>query len=295
MQPSRTGPFKYVPITRRPKLEWPNNARVALWVIPNVETFPLNEPVPGGLGKVPDVYHWAAREYGARVGVYRIMEVLERHGMKGSVMLNSEVCDDHPELIQDMLKLGWELLGHNQSNARYLYQYGPEEERKLIKDVFDKIEKAAGKRPKGWLSSGLSETWNTLDYLIEAGAQYVCDWICDDQPYLMNVGGKRLVSVPYSGEINDLPAMLRGGHSPEEFDRMIRRQFDTLYAEGAKSGRVMAIALHPFVIGVPHRIGALDSALRYILSHDGVWKTTGAEICAHWLNSAQAKEAQKAA
>jgi len=294
MQPSRTGPFKYVPINRRPKLEWPNGARVALWIIPNVETFPLNEPVPGGLGKVPDVYNWATREYGARVGVYRIMDVLERHGMKGSVMLNSEVCDDHPELIQDMVKLGWEMLGHNQSNSRYLYQYSAEDERKLVLDVFNKIEKATGQRPKGWLSSGLSETWNTLDYLIEAGGQYVCDWICDDQPYMMNVGGKRLVSVPYSGEINDLPAMLRGGHSPEEFDRMIRRQFDTLYAEGAKSGRVMAIALHPFIIGMPHRIGALDSALRYILAHDGVWKTTGAEICAAWLKSAQAQQ-QKAA
>ena len=294
MQPSRTGPFKYVPINRRPKLEWPNGARVALWVIPNVETFPLNEPIPGGIGKVPDVYNWSAREYGNRVGVYRIMDVLEKHGMKGSVMLNSEVCDDHPELIKDMVGLGWELLGHNQSNARYLWQYKPEDERKLVLDVFDKIEKASGQRPKGWLSSGLSETWNTLDYLIEAGGQYVCDWIADDQPYMMNVGGKQLVSVPYSGEINDLPAMLRGNHSPDEFDRMIRRQFDTLYAEGAQSGRVMAIALHPFIIGLPHRISALDSALRYILAHDGVWKTTGAEICAAWLKSAQAKQ-QKAA
>lgn len=289
MQPSRTGPFKFTPINRRPKLAWPNGARVALWIIPNIETFPLNEPVPSGIGKVPDVYSWSVREYGARVGIFRLMEVMERHGMKGTVALNSEVCDDHPQIIEDAKKLGWEFMGHNQSNARYLFQYGPEEERKVVLDTFNRIEKATGARPKGWLSSGLSETWNTLDYLVEAGASYVCDWVADDQPFAMSIGGKRLVSVPYSAEINDLPAMLRNFKTAEEFDVMIRRQFDVLYAEGLQSGRVMAIALHPFIIGVPHRIGALDSALKYILAHDGVWRTTGGEICAQWLKSAQAQ------
>jgi len=152
-------------------------------------------------------------------------------------------------------------------------------------DTFDRIERATGKRPRGWLSSGLQQSWHTLDYLIEAGATYVADWINDDQPYLMDVGGKQIASIPYSGEINDLPQMMRMGRTADEFETMMRRQFDTLYRESAESGRVMAICLHPFVIGVPHRIGALDSALEYICGHDDVWLATGSEIIDHYLNS----------
>jgi len=256
---------------------------VALWVVPNIETFPLNEPVPGGTGRAPDIINWAPRDYGNRVGVFRVMEVLARHGVRGTVALNSEVCDDCPQVIEEALALGWEFMGHNQSNARYLHLMSPEEERRVVLDTFARIEKATGARPKGWLSSGLQESWHTLDYLVEAGATYVADWVNDDQPYLMDVAGKRLCSIPYSTEINDLPQMLRAGRSTDEFELMIRRQFDTLYREGAQSGRVMAICLHPFVIGVPHRIGALDSALGYILRHDGVWRATGSEIVEHYL------------
>jgi allantoinase len=285
MQPQRYGPFPYVPINRRPTITWPNGARVALWVIPNIETFPLNEPVPGGTGKAPDLINWAPRDYGNRVGIFRIMDVLARHGMRGTVALNSEVCDDYPQIVEDAVKLDWEFMGHNQSNSRHLHLMSPEEERHVVFSTFERIEKATGIRPKGWLSSGLQESWHTLDYLAEAGASYVADWVNDDQPYVMHVGGKRLCSIPYSTEINDLPQMIRAGRSSDEFELMIRRQFDTLYREGAQSGRVMAICLHPYVIGVPHRIGALDSALAYILRHEGVWRATGSEIIEHYLAS----------
>ena len=116
MKPQRYGPFAYVPINRRPKISWPNGARVALWVIPNIETFPLDEPVPGGTGQAPDVINWAPRDYGNRVGVFRLMEVLAGHDVRGTVALNSEVCDDHPQIVEDALELGWEFMGHNQSN-----------------------------------------------------------------------------------------------------------------------------------------------------------------------------------
>ena len=128
-------------------------------------------------------------------------------------------------------------------------------------------------------------SWNTLDILAEAGCDYFCDFVNDDQPYLMDIGGKQMVSIPYSSEINDLPAFLRNGRSAEQFETQIRRQFDVLYREGAQSGRVMAISVHPFLIGVPHRIGALDSALEYICGHDAVWRTTGSEIVDHYLAS----------
>ena len=291
MKPQRYGPFPYTPVNRRPKLSWPDGKRLALWVIPNVEFFPLDEPVPGGSGMAPDIINWATRDYGNRVGVFRLMEVMSKHGVRGTVALNSEICDECPQIVEDAVALEWEFMGHNQSNARYLPQLTPDREREVVLDVFDRIEAATGARPRGWLGSGLQESWHTLDYLIEAGAAYVADWINDDQPYPMDVGGRRIVSIPYSGEINDLPQILRAGRSADEFELMIRRQFDTLYRESAESGRVMAICLHPFVIGVPHRIQALDSALDYVCGHDGVWLATGSEIVDHYVGRCLGREA----
>ncbi len=285
MEPQRYGPFPYTPINRRPKLSWPDGKRLAFWVIPNIETFPLNEPVPGGTGMAPDIINWAPRDYGARIGIFRIMEVMAKHGVRGTVALNSEVCDDYPEIIEDAVALEWEFMGHNQSNSRYLHLMEPDAERAAVLATFDRIEQATGRRPRGWLSSGLQQSWHTLDYLVEAGATYVADWINDDQPYLMDVGGKRICSIPYSGEINDLPQILRMHRTADEFGDMIKRQFDTLYRESADSGRVMAICLHPFVIGVPHRIGALDAALAHICGHSDVWLATGSEIIDHYLDS----------
>jgi hypothetical protein len=157
------------------------------------------------------------------------------------------------------------------------------EERDEVLATIDRIEVASGKRPVGWLGAGLAETWNTLDYLAEAGIRYVCDWVNDDQPYLFDIGSPPLVSLPYSVQTNDVPAYFEMKVSVPEFEAMLRRQFDTLYREDETIPRVMAIAVHPFVTGQPHRIGALDSALDYICSHAGVWRATGWEIVQHFL------------
>lgn len=282
MKPQRTGPFPYIPIHQRPKLTWPGNARVALWVVPNIEFFPLDEEVPFGIGINPDVLGWSKRDYGGRVGTFRVMEVLARHGIRGTVALNSEVCDAYPQIVDETMKLGWEFMGHGESNARYVDAMTPEEERRVIFSTFDRIEKYTGTRPRGWLSPRVRMTWHTLDFFAEAGCDYFCDFINDDQPYLMDAGGKGMVSIPYSSEINDLSAFLQYNRTAEEFETMIRRQFDVLYREGEESGRVMAICLHPFLIGVPHRIDALDSALEYICGHEGLWRATGSEIVDHY-------------
>ncbi len=175
-------------------------------------------------------------------------------------------------------------MGHNQSISRPFHSTPPEDDQQMIKNVLSCIERSTGIKPRGWLGSGLQETWDTLDYLTEEVLDYVCDWTNDDQPYFMTIGDKKLVSLPYSTEINDLP-QFRAGRSNEEFEKMIRSQFDTLYEEGENSARVMAICLHPFVIGVSHRIGVLKSALDYIQSHDGVWFATAEEIVDAWLVS----------
>ena len=294
MKPSRYGPFRYSPIVKRPALKWPGGARVALWVNPNVEFFALDDVMPGNSNervtrehaRVPNVRNWSLRDYGNRVGIWRLMEVLKRFGIRASAATNSAVCDHHPEVIEAMLEAGWELIGHGETNALRINEMPPEEERSSIHRTLERIEKATGKRPVGWLGPGLAETWATLEHLAEAGIRYVCDWgVNDDQPYRIEVGNPPLVSLPYSVQTNDVPAYFDFKASVPEFEQMLRRQFDVLHREGERSGRVMAIAVHPFVTGQPHRVVALERALEHICAHPGVWLATGAEIVQHYLES----------
>lgn len=280
MKPRSYGPFPYSPMIRRPRLEWPNGAHVALWIIPNIEYFALTERPGGyGAGKVPDVTIWSERDYGNRIGVFRIMNVLDRYGIRGTVALNSNLCAEHPAIIEEGEKRRWEWMGHNESNTRRLNEAEPGEEIQIIRRTLSTIEKHTGQRPKGWLSAGLQQTWDTLDYLAAEGVAYVGDWCNDDQPYVMSLDdGQSIVAMPYTQQLNDKSAIEYRYNTADEFRQMICDQFDVLYREGADSGRVMAIAIHPYLIGVPHRIGALDAALEYICKHDKVWKATGSEI-----------------
>jgi len=285
MKPRSYGPFPYSPIIDRPRLEWPNGAHVALWIIPNIEYFSLEER-PGGYGpgKIPDVVMWSERDYGNRVGVFRIMDVLDRYDMRGTVALNSNLCAEHPQIITEGNKRQWEWMGHNESNTRRLNEAPPGEEANIIRRTLDTIGKASGTRPTGWLSSGLQQTWDTLDLLAAEGVQYQGDWCMDDQPITMTLdSGRSIIAMPYTQQLNDKSSIERRFVSAEGFCQMICDSFDVLYREGAKSGRVMAIALHPYLIGVPHRIGALDKALKYISKHKKVWKTTGSEVARHYL------------
>jgi len=292
MDKRKYGPFSFSPIAKRPPLKWPNGARVALWVVPNIEIFHLDVPMPGdsqerpkGGDPVPAVRQWAQRDYGNRVGVWRILDVMAKHGVRATVALNADICLHMPEIIEACNAAGWELMGHGRTNTHRVNEIAPEAEREMVRSVFDIIEQGSGKRPVGWLGSGLQETWHTLDYLIENGCKYVADWVNDDQPYWMDVDGKPLLSVPYSFEVNDSAALWRNKQSMPEFERMIKDTFDVLYAEGEQSGRVMCISLHPFVMGQAHRIGTLDRALEYIMSHPDVWAATGSEIADAYIEA----------
>lgn len=284
MKPARYGPFPYSPIVDRPRKRWPNGARVALWIVPNIEIFALDEEVPkeaGGSGKAPAIMNWATRDYGNRVGLFRMFDVLDAHKLRGTVALNSEICDRHPRIIEECLKRDWELMGHNESNTRRLDHAKDGEDAAIVRRTVATIGKASGRPVQGWLSSGLAETWNTLDHLVDNGVRYVADWVNDDQPYAMTLDdGREIMSVPYTADLNDKVAFELRNCMPEQFEAMIRAQFDVLWREGAEQARVMCIALHPYLIGQPYRIGALDRALGYILRHEGVWAATGAEIAA---------------
>jgi peptidoglycan/xylan/chitin deacetylase (PgdA/CDA1 family) len=260
---------------------------VALWVIPNIEHFLFDRPstsitaVTASL--VPDVLNYSWRDYGVRVGIWRLMEVMEKHGVKGTVALNSDVCRHYPRIIEGGKELGWEWMGHGNNNSTLINRQSEDEERRLIKDVVTTIKESTGKQPRGWLSPALSESHRTLDILAENGIQYVGNWVNDEQPYPMRVKTGSMLSMPYSIELNDIPVFLDQGQSPEAFGKMICDQFDVLYEDGAKSGRVMSICLHPFLIGHPNRSKHFANALAYIKSRQEVWVTTGGEI-ADWYN-----------
>jgi peptidoglycan/xylan/chitin deacetylase (PgdA/CDA1 family) len=287
MAPQEHGRFAYSPIVERPKLTWPGGARVAVWVIPNLEHFHFNKPSaslnPGTASLQPDVLNYGWRDYGARVGVWRLMDILEKRGFKGTVALNSDVCERYPQIIDAARRLNWEIMGHGPNNSGLLTFLDEATERQVIGDTVRTIEAAWGRRPRGWLSPALSESVSTLDILSEQKVDYVADWTNDDQPYPVNVKSGRLYAIPYSLETNDYPAFLNMYQSAEAFGQILKDQFDVLYEEGAQTGRVMAICLHPFLIGHPYRSKYLDDALRHIASRQDVWLATGAEIIDHYV------------
>lgn len=280
--------FDYSPISEREPLRFPGGARVALWVIPNVEHFHFDKPstsiTPVTAHLKPDILNYSWRDFGVRVGIWRMMEVMERHGVKGTVALNSEVCAHYPQIIEAGNRLGWEWMGHGSTNSVFLNDQSEAEERDLIQGVVTTIEAATGTAPKGWLSPALSESYRTPDLLAESGIEYVCNWVNDEQPYPMRVAKGRLISMPYSIEINDIPAFLDRGMTGEDFYQMIIDQFDGLYEDGATSGRVMSICLHPFLIGHPFRSKYFEKALAYIAKREDVWIAKGGEIAAWYLS-----------
>ena len=265
-----TSLFPYSAIIDRPPIRWPNGAKIAVWVIPNIEHFHL-EMSP----QAPDIRNYSRRDYGNRVGIWRMMEVLEKNGIRGTVALNGEVGTYYPRIMEEAIKLNWEFMGHGVTNSALLTGLTLEEESATVIAKTKSAIEAYGQKMRGWLGPGLTETWNTLDLLRNAGVDYVCDWVNDDLPYRMNNG---IYSIPYSIELNDMPLFANPSISIDDFEKRIRDSFDVLYAEGDKGGRVMGIALHPFLTGVPHRIRYLDRALGYIASHDKVWLATGSEI-----------------
>ena len=280
--PQKHDRFAFSAIVDRKPLRWPNGARVAVWVIPNIEHFLFDRPSTrisqATASLVPDVLNYSWRDFGPRVGIWRMMEIMERWGVKGTVALNSDVCQNYPRIIEAGNALGWEWMGHGTNNSILLNAQAEDEERALIREVVETIAKGTGKRPRGWLSPALSESLRTLDLLAEAGIEYVGNWVNDEQPYPMRVKTGSMISIPYSIELNDIPAFLEMKRTGEEFGRMICDQFDMLYEDGAKTGRVMAIALHPFLIGHPHRAKYFANALAHITARREVWVTTGAEI-----------------
>lgn len=282
---SDPGLYDYWPYLDRPKLTWPNGARVAFWVAPNIEFYELDPPSNPSRTPwprpIPDIVGYSIRDYGNRAGIWRMMDVMDRCGVRGSISLSVALCDHHPEIIEACIERDWEFYSHGIYNTRYCYGMDEAQESEVIEDAIATVEKNTGQRVAGWLAPALTHTESTMDLLAEHGIKYTCDLFCDDQPQPVKVRNGRLISIPYSLEMNDLIVYNVHLQAPRRYTEMLKANFDQLYEEGAESGTVMCIPLHPFLVGQPHRIGPFAEALEYITGHDDVWVTTGHEI-ADW-------------
>jgi allantoinase len=281
----------YQAIVDRPKLVLPNGARVAVWVIVNVEEWSIERPMPRtvlsapmGQTLLPDLPNWAWHEYGMRVGFWRLLEALASRGIRATFAVNGNVCNSYPRVAGAARDAGWEFMGHGfvQRPMHHL-----DDQRRAIADTMSAIEQFCGRPPMGWESPGLTETTETLDLLAEAGIKYVADWVLDDLPTELHTAHGTILSVPYTVETNDI-VVHNIQHLPSDaFKKRATDHFDRLYQEGADNARVMAISVHPYLSGVPHRIRHFEELLDYVQQHPEAALLTGAEI-AEWYRSAVA-------
>lgn len=273
-------------LQQRKPVSWPNGARIALWVVPALEWFPLDmkgKPFkpPGALvTSYPDLRHYTLRDYGNRVGIFRVMQALDRLGIRASVAVNAAVAARYPSLVKACVARGWEVIGNGLDMDHLHYEGLPsEEERKLIEDSLAILRDASGQKIRGWLSPARSESFATLDLVAAAGIDYICDWINDDMPFAMRTETGSLHSLPLSNDIDDYTILVQNRHAEDAYAQQVCDQFDVLYKESeTQGGRILALSLHPWVIGQPYRIGALERALKHVMGHKGVWAATGSEI-----------------
>jgi allantoinase len=285
--------YSWSPLPTRAPVSWPADTRVALWVIPALEWFPLNmkgvpfKPPGAMVTAYPDLRHYTLRDYGNRVGVYRLAKALARHGIPASVAVNAAVAKRYPALVRHCVEWGWELVA-NGLDMDHLHHAGlsKADEQAWIAQSLATLREASGQPVRGWLSPAKSESAATLELLAEAGLDYVCDWVNDDMPYAMRAGGRELVAMPHPCDIDDYTILINNHHTEDDFRDALIDQFDLLYRESAtQGGRMMAISLHPWITGQPYRIGALEEALEHIMSHRGVWPATGSQILDAWRQS----------
>jgi peptidoglycan/xylan/chitin deacetylase (PgdA/CDA1 family) len=287
----------YSAIVDRPPLKLPGGARLIFWTIVNLEVWDIGKPMarqvlpaPTGAPMLPDVPNWSWHEYGMRVGVWRFFDLFARLGIKPTLSINARVCEDYTRVAQQAKDAGWEFMGHS-------YEQGPihkePDQAAMIARSMGILEKFTGKKPVGWLGPGLTQTFETPELLAAAGVRYIGDWVYDDEPTVIRTGKGPLVTLPYSVELNDIPMMLVQHHESDYLQKRTIDQFDRLYAEGENRAKIIALAIHPYISGQPHRIKYLEQIYDYVGRHEGVLHWNGEQIL-DWYE-AQTGASQKAA
>jgi peptidoglycan/xylan/chitin deacetylase (PgdA/CDA1 family) len=290
--------YDYLPLPQRQPLRWPGGQRVALLITLNLETWDLvkdtTEPYYAGgpailpdilPGNVPDFPNFTWREYGQRVGIWRLFECLDALGVAPGCTVNAVTCLRRRAMVDAALERGCEILAHNYEQGELLTNYAqdPAREREVVLRTLEVYEKTVGRRAAGWLSSSLRGTLQTADILAEYGCRFYCDLMNDDQPYLLRTPSGPIVSVPYSNEINDFTLVVRRGHTTDEVRDILIEELKVLHAEGAHTGRIMNVGLHPHVSGRAYRIRALREFIEFAQGLDGIWWTTREAIADFYL------------
>ena len=282
----------YSAITERAALKLPDGARMVVWVIVNVEEWDFTQPMPrtvltppAGGSPMPDVPNWAWHEYGNRIGFWRFVELFDEFSIPAVLAINGSAIAAYPAIVRAAVERKWEFIGHGFTQRNM--QKVPDE-RADIRRTREVIAKATGTPPRGWLGPGLTETWETPDLLAEEGYDYVADWVLDDQPVWLKTRSKAILNLPYTQECNDVAMMLIQHHRASEYSDRALDQFEQIYADAAHSARVMALVVHPYIMGAPHRLKYLRRVFETIHGRSGVKFWTGAEI-ADWFIGAGAK------
>ena len=279
--------FKYSGIKQRPVYSWPGGKRLAFYVAVNIEHFPYGEQCGVDLDRQTQPWSqrsWLWREYGNRIGEWRLIDLFDELDLSVGVIVNTENYEHCPELIAAHRDRGDEMIAHGRSNAERQIEMSEDNERSMIEEVTAQMAKADGKRPEGWLSPYLTPSAVTSDLLSEAGYKYVLDWgICDEQPFWLDTRHQPLLSVPYPIELNDQPAIAYRHNSAAEYCDMIVENFDEMLRCSVEAPLVCVISLHSFIMGQPFRLARLRKALQHIISHkDQVWMTLPGEVARHY-------------
>jgi peptidoglycan/xylan/chitin deacetylase (PgdA/CDA1 family) len=284
-----TDRLTYSPIVERPPLTLPGGARMAVWVIVNVEEWDATAPMPrtvltppAGGSPMPDVPNWAWHEYGNRVGFWRFVKVFDEFKIPGVIAINGAALAAYPQIVRAAVERQWEFMGHGFTQRNM--QKVPDE-RADIDKTREVIAKATGRPPRGWLGPGLTETWQTPDLLVEQGYDYVADWVLDDQPVWLKTRTRPIVNLPYTQECNDVAMMLIQHHKASEYSDRAIDQFEQIYADSADSARVMAMSVHPYIMGAPHRLKYFRRAIEHIRKKDDVLFWTGSQILDWFLGA----------
>jgi allantoinase len=275
--------FDFSAISQRKRWRLPEGKRLAVYTVVNVEEWDIEKPIareyvtsPAGVVTVPNIPNWAWHEYGMRVGFWRLLEAFEQRNIRASTAINARVCEGAGEPVAAAMRdAGWGFMGHGY-HQQALHMV--EDQKDNIHKSFDALQAYTGTAPKGWLGPGLHQTLDTLDYLAEVGFKFVTDLPMDEQPVTMQTTTDPVVALPYTLELSDLPMMVVHQHESRVWQERVVDQFDRLYREGAEQPRVMSMSIHPYIMGVPHRIKYFESAYDYMLQHDEVWFTTAEEI-----------------
>jgi allantoinase len=274
--------YTYSAITRRPAYEWPEGRRLAVYIGFNIEHFEFGSGLGAALGPrtpEPDVLNYSWRDYGNRVGVWRCLELFESLKLPVGALINTALYDYCPDVVEAFSKRGDEIIGHGHTNSDRQGDMKEEDERKLLVYCRDRIQQQSGVAPAGWLSPWISESFVTPDLLAETGYRYTLNWCHDDQPVAFSTRKGKLWSIPYPQELNDIPMIVARQMDGRDFADLIVDHFDEMLEQSKAQPLVMGIALHPYIVGQPHRLRHLRRALEHIAREKTVWWTTPGKIC----------------